>query len=286
MLESLPSRKNDIRINGEHFMKIMRFIDASGRERYGEAIDQNNARLISGDLFSAHQVTDETAAVQKLLAPVLPPSILCVGLNYKEHAAESAMKLPQYPVLFIKSMNALNNPGDPIVMPEVEPVEVDYEGELVVVIGKGGKNISREAALEHVLGYTCGNDVSGRDWQIKKGGTQWCRGKSFDTFCPLGPWLVTPDELPDPGNLKISTTINGELMQSSSTANMIFDVPELIRFLSEGTTLLPGTVIMTGTPPGVGFARKPPVFLKDGDEVTVEIEKIGRLTNPVRRERG
>ncbi len=265
-------------------MKIMRFIDASGRERYGEAIDRNNARLISGDLFGAYQLTDETAAVQKLLAPVLPPSILCVGLNYKEHAAESSMKLPDYPVLFIKSLNALNNPGDPIVLPKAEPVEVDYEGELVVVISKMGKNIPRARALEHVLGYTCGNDVSGRDWQIKKGGSQWCRGKSFDTFCPLGPWLVTPEELPDPGNLKISTTINGETMQSSSTANMIFDVPELIRFLSEGTTLLPGTVIMTGTPPGVGFARKPPVFLKDGDEVSVEIEKIGRLTNRVTRE--
>jgi 2-keto-4-pentenoate hydratase/2-oxohepta-3-ene-1,7-dioic acid hydratase in catechol pathway len=268
-----------------YFMKIIRFVDTSGQERYGEAIDQKNARIISGDLFGAYRLTDETAAVQQLLAPVLPPSILCVGLNYKEHAAESAMKLPDYPVLFIKSLNALNNPGDPIVLPKIEPVEVDYEGELVVVIGKGGKNISRAQALKHVLGYTCGNDVSGRDWQIKKGGSQWCRGKSFDTFCPLGPWLVTPDELPDPGNLKISTTINGEVMQSSSTANMIFDVPELIRFLSEGTTLLPGTVIMTGTPPGVGFARNPPVFLKDGDEVSVEIEKIGRLTNPVRRER-
>jgi 2-keto-4-pentenoate hydratase/2-oxohepta-3-ene-1,7-dioic acid hydratase in catechol pathway len=254
-------------------MKIIRFIDASGRERYGEAMDLRNARVLSGDLFGAYQLTDETATVQKLLTPVLPPSILCVGLNYKEHAAESAMKLPDYPVLFIKSLNALNNPGDPIIMPKVEPVEVDYEGELVVVIGKGGKNISREAALEHVLGYTCGNDVSGRDWQIKKGGTQWCRGKSFDTFCPLGPWLITPDELPDPGHLTISTIINGEVMQSSNTANMIFDVPELIRFLSEGTTLLPGTVIMTGTPPGVGFARKPPVFLKDGDEVTVDREE-------------
>jgi 2-keto-4-pentenoate hydratase/2-oxohepta-3-ene-1,7-dioic acid hydratase in catechol pathway len=162
---------------------------------------------------------------------------------------------------------------------------VDYEGELVVVIGKAGKNISREAALDHVLGYTCGNDVSGRDWQIKKGGSQWCRGKSFDSFCPLGPWLITPDEIPDPNDLSISTTLNGQAMQSSSTANMIFDVPELIRFLSEGTTLSPGMVIMTGTPPGVGFARKPPVFLKHGDEVVIEIEGIGRLRNPVIEEK-
>ena len=154
----------------------------------------------------------------------------------------------------------------------------------MVVIGKAGKNISRSAALSHVLGYTCGNDVSGRSWQIKKGGSQWCRGKSFDGFCPLGPWLVTPEEIPDPDNLKISTTLNGRVMQSSTTADMIFDIRELIRFLSEGTTLLPGTIIMTGTPPGVGFARKPPVFLKSGDEITVEIEGIGRLSNPVRSE--
>ena len=266
-------------------MKIIRFFDTSGQERFGERVDEHTVRLITGDIFSRFRVTDETTAVKKLLAPVVPSTIFCIGLNYKEHAGESGMKVPEYPVLFIKSPNALNNPGDPIVLPQIEPVAVDYEGELVVVIGKAGKNISREAALDHVLGYTCGNDVSGRDWQIKKGGSQWCRGKSFDSFCPLGPSLITPDEIPDPNDLSISTTLNGQAMQSSSTANMIFDVPELIRFLSEGTTLLPGTVIMTGTPPGVGFARKPPVFLKHGDEVVIEIEGIGRLRNPVIEEK-
>ncbi len=262
-------------------MKIIRFLDTSGQARHGEMVDAHTARLIAGDILGRFQVMNETISVQKLFAPVVPSTILCIGLNYREHAGESGMKVPKYPVLFIKSLNALSNPGDPIVLPPIEPVEVDYECELVVVIGKEGKNISREAALDHVLGYTCGNDVSGRDWQIEKGGSQWCRGKSFDSFCPLGPWLVTPDEIPDPNSLSISTTLNGQVMQSSSTANMIFDVPELIRFLSEGTTLLPGTVIMTGTPPGVGFARKPPVFLKDGDEVVIEIEGIGRLRNPV-----
>ncbi|MFQ5757778.1 MAG: fumarylacetoacetate hydrolase family protein [Acidiferrobacterales bacterium] len=266
-------------------MKIIRFLDTSGQERFGERVDEHTVRLITGDIFGGFRVTDETTAAKKLLAPIVPSTIFCIGLNYKEHAGESGMKVPDYPVLFIKSMNAVNNPVDAIVLPQIEPVAVDYEGELVVVIGKTGKNISREAALDHVLGYTCGNDVSGRDWQIKKGGGQWCRGKSFDSFCPLGPWLVTPDEIPEPNDLGISTRLNGQAMQSSSTANMIFDVPELIRFLSEGTTLLPGTVIMTGTPPGVGFARKPPVFLKDGDEVTVEIERIGCLTNPVTRDK-
>ncbi|MFQ5937089.1 MAG: fumarylacetoacetate hydrolase family protein [Acidiferrobacterales bacterium] len=265
-------------------MKIIRFLDPSGEERYGEMLDERNACLIDGHIFESLCATEETVRIEKLLAPVVPASILCVGLNYREHAGESKMEIPDYPVLFIKSANALNNPGDPIVLPKIEPVEVDYEGELVVVIGKVGKDISREAALDHVLGYTCGNDVSGRDWQLKKGGSQWCRGKSFDSFCPLGPCLVTPDELANPNSLAISTTINGNVVQSSNTANMIFDVPELIHFLSQGTTLLPGTVIMTGTPPGVGFARTPPVFLKIGDEVAVEIEHIGRLTNPVRAE--
>ena len=265
-------------------MKIIRFLDESGQKHYGEMVGAQSARMITGDIFGGYLISDETVNVRKLLSPVIPTGILCVGLNYKEHATEAKLEIPEHPVLFMKALNALNNPGDPIVLPKVEPVEVDYEGELVVVIGKAGKNISRGAALSHVLGYTCGNDVSGRSWQIKKGGSQWCRGKSFDGFCPIGPWLVTPDEIPDPNNLKISTTLNGRVMQSSTTADMIFDIRELVRFLSEGTTLLPGTIIMTGTPPGVGFARKPPVLLKSGDEITVEIEGIGRLTNPVRSE--
>jgi len=158
---------------------------------------------------------------------------------------------------------------------------VDYECELAVVIGKTCHNVSRDRALEHVLGYTCGNDISARDWQRNGGGGQWCRGKTFATFCPLGPAIVTTDEIPDPNTLAITTRVNGELMQDWTTSDMIFDVPALIEFLSASTKLLPGTVILTGTPHGVGFARTPPVFLKAGDTVSVEIEKIGCLTNPV-----
>ena len=159
--------------------------------------------------------------------------------------------------------------------------EVDYECELAVVIGRACKNVSRERALDYVLGYTCANDVSARDWQIRNGGGQWCRGKTFDTFAPLGPCLVTPDEIPNPNALKIATILNGERVQDWTTSDMIFDVPRLIEFLSGSTTLVPGTVILTGTPHGVGMAAKPPRWLKPGDVVTVEIEGIGHLTNPV-----
>jgi 2-keto-4-pentenoate hydratase/2-oxohepta-3-ene-1,7-dioic acid hydratase in catechol pathway len=162
--------------------------------------------------------------------------------------------------------------------------EVDYECELAVVIGRRCKNVAKTAALDYVLGYTCANDVSARDWQGKWGGGQWCRGKTFDTFAPLGPCLVLKDEIPDPGALKIRTVLNGQIMQDWNTGDMIFDVPALIAFLSGSTTLLPGTVILTGTPHGIGAARKPPIFLKPGDSITIEIDKIGSLTNPVREE--
>jgi 2-keto-4-pentenoate hydratase/2-oxohepta-3-ene-1,7-dioic acid hydratase in catechol pathway len=155
---------------------------------------------------------------------------------------------------------------------------------LAVVIGKACKNVRREEALSYVLGYTCGNDVSARDWQKQFGGSQWCRGKTFDTFCPLGPTLVTADEIPDPNALQVKTVLNGQVMQDWNTNDMIFDVPTLIEFLSGSTTLQPGTVILTGTPHGVGMARKPPVFLRDGDEISIEIDSIGTLTNPVRDE--
>lgn len=264
-------------------MKILRFLDDAGRERWGEAVDDTKARAIDGDLFGDWRVSDETVSVRKLLTPVRPVAILCIGLNYRRHAEESGAKVPEQPVLFMKSIAAAQHPGDPILLPPSEP-EPDYECELAVVIGKAAKNVSRDDALDHVLGYTCANDVSGRSWQIRRGGGQWCRGKSFDTFCPLGPCLVTPDEFGDPSGHAIRTFLNGEAMQDWTTGDMIFDVPELIRFLSESSTLLPGTVILTGTPQGVGFARKPPVHLKAGDEVTVEVEGIGRLTNPVRAE--
>lgn len=265
-------------------MKIIRFLNSSGQIQYGERTDDKSARLIEGDIFGTYNATDNIVQVEKLLAPVVPPTILCIGLNYRKHAEETGAKIPEYPVLFIKAANVLNNPGDPIVIPKVAPGEVDYECELAVIIGKAAKNVARAEALKYVLGYTCANDVSARRWQKDRGGKQWCRGKSFDTFCPLGPCLVTPDDIPNPNDLKIKTILNGNTMQDSTTADMIFDVPSLISFLSEGTTLLPGTVILTGTPQGVGFARTPPVFLKAGDQVTIEIECIGSLTNPVREE--
>ncbi len=187
--------------------------------------------------------------------------------------------------LFVKGANALQNPGDPIVLPRhARSDEVDYECELGVVIGKACKNVKRENAIDYVLGYTCVNDVSARDWQLKWGGGQWCKGKFFDTFAPIGPCLVTPDEIPQPNNLKIKTVLNGETVQNSSTSDMIFDIPAIIEFLSGSTTLLPGTIILTGTPQGVGMASKPPKYLKAGDSVTIEIEKIGALTNPVTEE--
>ncbi len=265
-------------------MKIVRFRDHSGIIHYGEWATNVSARLIEGHIFDQYEVTDRVVHIEKVLAPIVPPTILCIGLNYRQHAEETGAKIPDYPVLFIKAVNALNDPGDPIVIPKVAPGQVDYECELAVVIGKSAKNVERSRALDYVLGYTCANDVSARRWQKEGGGKQWCRGKSFDTFCPLGPCLVTPDDISDPNNLKITTKLNGETMQDSTTSDMIFDVPTLVSFLSEGTTLLPGTVILTGTPQGVGFARNPPVFLKKGDRVTIEIERIGKLTNPVQDE--
>ena len=267
-------------------MKILRHLTASGQIRYAAQSPDGSARVIEGDIFGEYHVTDETADVAQVLAPIVPTAILCIGLNYRRHAEESGAKPPERPVLFVKGNNTLQNPGGPILLPRhLRSDEVDYECELAVVIGKAAKNVSRENALEYVLGYTCANDVSARDWQIKLGGGQWCRGKFFDTFAPLGPVLVTPDEIPNPNALRISTVLNGETVQDWNTDDMIFDVPALIEFLSGSTTLLPGTVILTGTPHGVGMAQKPPRWLVPGDVVTIEIEGIGALTNPVEEER-
>lgn len=267
-------------------MKIIRYVDSKGIEGFGSLLPDGSAVRIEGDIFGKYKATSEKAQVAKLLAPVRPASILCIGLNYRHHANEAGAKIPELPILFVKGVNALQNPGDPILIPtHLKSDEVDYECELAVVIGKPCKNVSRENALDYVLGYTCANDVSARDWQIKKGGGQWCRGKFFDTFAPLGPCLVTTDEIPDPQTLKIKTVLNGKVMQDWNTNDMIFDVATLIEFLSGSTTLLPGTVILTGTPHGVGMAQKPPLWLKEGDSVSIEIEKIGTLTNPVLNEK-
>ena len=266
-------------------MKIIRYRNSAGQTLWGQQHADGSATRLDGDLFGQQRDTGEKADVAKLLAPLVPADILCIGLNYRKHAEEGDKPIPDYPVLFLKNSGALNNPGDPIVLPRhLRSDQVDYECELAVVIGKPCLNVSRADALKYVLGDTCANDVSARDWQIKKGGGQWCRGKTFATFCPLGPCLVTADEIPNPNALQIKTVLNGQTMQDWNTDDMIFDVPTLIEFLS-GSTLLPaGTVILTGTPHGVGGARKPPVFLKHGDTVTIAIEKIGELTNPVHDE--
>ena len=262
-------------------MKIIRHLTPTG-PAYASLQPDGSAREITGDIYGDFRVTDRVVTPGKLLAPVVPVFLPCIGLNYKRHAAESNLPPPPYPVLFVKNPACTQNPGDPIEIPVKLPsTSVDYECELAVVIGKRCKNVSRADALNYVLGYTCANDVSARDWQRNGGGGQWCRGKTFDTFAPLGPVLVTRDEIPHPNSLRIRTILNGDTLQDWNTDDMIFDVPAIIEFLSASTTLLPGTVILTGTPHGVGFARTPPVFLKAGDTVSIEIENIGTLTNPV-----
>ena len=266
-------------------MKIIRFANPQGHIAHAAQRDDGSAFVIEGDIFGDFRVTDQKAEIAKLLAPVQPFAIICIGLNYKFHAEETKAAIPQHPVVFMKLPNVVQHPGDPILLPtHLKSDKVDYECELAVIIGKKARNVSKADALKHVLGYTCGNDVSARDWQKHGGGGQWCRGKSFDTFCPLGPVLVTADEIQNPNSLAIKTILNGQTMQDWNTNDMIFDVPTLIEFLSGSTTLMPGTVIMTGTPHGVGMARTPPVFMKHGDTVSVEIEKIGTLTNPVLNE--
>jgi 2-keto-4-pentenoate hydratase/2-oxohepta-3-ene-1,7-dioic acid hydratase in catechol pathway len=264
-------------------MKLIRYEDRSGKIHYASEQAGGSCLRVDGEPFGPHTVTRETADVHKILAPVVPIMFWCVGQNYRRHADEVGISSGDFPVLFTKGVNSLQHPGDPIRLPQrAGSGEVDYEAELVVIIGKECRDVSRERALEYVAGYTCGNDVSARDWQLKKGGSQWCRGKSFDTFAPLGPCLVTPDDIPNPSGLRIQTAVNGRVLQDANTGDMIRDVPTLIEFLSQSTTLLPGTAIFTGTPHGVGMAQNPPVWLKDGDEVSVTIEKIGTLTNPVR----
>ena len=264
-------------------MRLIRFKDKSGQCHFGCDYQDGGAFLVNGTLEEGMEKTGERRQVSALLSPVIPTAILCIGLNYRKHAQETGMALPDFPILFMKNPAAINHPGEAIILPEccMDPPQVDFEAELAVVIGRKAKDVSPENALDYVFGYTAGNDVSARRWQKKGGGGQWVKGKSFDTFCPLGPELVTADEIKDPQKLSLRCFLNGMLMQDSLTADMIFSVAELISFLSMGTTLLPGTVILTGTPSGVGFARNPPVFLSPGDTVEVEIDGIGRLVNQV-----
>jgi 2-keto-4-pentenoate hydratase/2-oxohepta-3-ene-1,7-dioic acid hydratase in catechol pathway len=262
-------------------MKIVRHAADGGIHLAREHADGRTTRL-EGELFGTLRDTGVEVRIGKRLAPLEPRDILCIGLNYRKHAAESNAPPPPHPVLFMKNSGTVQNPGDPIVLPrKLRSDTVDYECELAVVIGKTCHNVAKADALAHVAGYTCANDVSAREWQREGGGGQWCRGKTFATFCPLGPVLVTPDDIPDPNRLPIRTVLNGQVMQDWNTDDMIFDVPTLIEFLSASMLLRPGTVILTGTPHGVGFARQPPVYLQPGDTVSIEIGGIGALTNPV-----
>jgi 2-keto-4-pentenoate hydratase/2-oxohepta-3-ene-1,7-dioic acid hydratase in catechol pathway len=237
---------------------------------------------IEQDQSAKMQSGGETVSLSEaqLHAPVVRPAkIVCIGLNYEDHAAETGREIPEKPVVFAKYPNTIIGPGEAIRVPPITG-QVDYEAELVVVIGRAAKNVPKEEALRYVFGYTNGNDVSSRDLQFSEGG-QWTRSKSLDTFAPIGPYIVTRDEIPDPQSLSIRCILNGEVVQEGRTSKMIFSVAELIAFLSTGMTLVPGDIIFTGTPAGVGFVRDPQLFMQPGDEVTVEIEGLDAITNPV-----
>ena len=276
-------------------MALCRINDSNGKPQYALFQDGRVCPLASltDDVPVQHELyergTDWVASLpaadswqtapDRLLPPVPnPEKIICIGLNYRDHAIETGCEIPSEPVVFAKYIDAIVGHGDDIVLPTVSK-QVDYEAELVVVIGKQGKHISADQAMDYVFGYTCGHDVSARDWQKGRPAGQWLLGKTFDTFAPIGPCLVTKDELPDPSNLRVQMHLNGDVVQDSTTAQLIFSIPELIAYLSQIVTLKPGDLIFTGTPPGVGVARTPQVFLQDGDVCNVAIEGIGTLTN-------
>jgi 2-keto-4-pentenoate hydratase/2-oxohepta-3-ene-1,7-dioic acid hydratase in catechol pathway len=258
-------------------MKLARFKDKKGTI-YNGIVEKDTITVVEGSFLSDWKPTRNTLKLSEvtLLAPIIPTSLLALGLNYKAHAEEGNEKLPKAPALFIKAITAINDPGAPIVLPELAPDEVDYEAELAVVIRKTARRIRQENVKDYILGYTCANDVSARDCQFKD--IQWARGKSFDSFAPLGPWIET--EL-DPNNCAICCRVNGRVLQNSNTSLMIFNVSYVVSYLSMCMTMIPGTVILTGTPAGCGFARKPPIWLRHGDTVEVEVEGIGILKNPV-----
>lgn len=238
---------------------------------------------IEGNIFSDFSAAEAAEAALdeiKIMAPIVPPNLIAIGLNYKKHAEETDADLPEKPLIFLKATSSLTGSQSEIILPKLAPKEVDFEAELAVIIGKKAKNIEAVEVDDYILGYSCANDVSARDCQ-KRLDKQWARGKSFDTFCPLGPWIET-DLNPD--DLSIKSILNGEIMQQSRTSDMIFKVEQLVSYLSHNMTLLPGTVILTGTPEGVGFARKKQIFLEAGDEITIEIEGLGSLKNKVRLE--
>jgi 2-keto-4-pentenoate hydratase/2-oxohepta-3-ene-1,7-dioic acid hydratase in catechol pathway len=264
-------------------MKYIRILTRDDKARTGILEPDNTINLIESDIFNDPLPTGETLTlndVKHYLPPVDPPNIFAIGLNYREHALETKAQIPQAPVIFIKASTSLSAHRWPILLPKPAPDEVDFEAELVIVIGKKAKHITAQQAPDFIFGYTCGNDVSARDCQ-KRIDRQWARGKSFDTFAPIGPVIATGL---DPNNLRIRSFLNGSCMQDSTTADLIFPVNEIVSYLSQNFTLLPGTLIFTGSPPGVGVARKPPVFLRPGDQIIVDIEGIGSLNNHVQKE--
>ncbi|NNE00305.1 MAG: fumarylacetoacetate hydrolase family protein [Pirellulaceae bacterium] len=276
-------------------MALCRITDANGQPQYAlyadakvcplgsltDEVPDGNQLFAAGSAWIDSLGTDGQwqPAPAKLLPPVASPEkVICIGLNYRDHAIETGADIPTEPVVFSKFVSTIVGHGDHIQLPTVSD-EVDYEAELVVVIGKAGKNVSAADAMDHVYGYTCGHDVSARDWQKGRPGGQWLLGKTFDTFAPIGPCIVTKEEIDDPHKLRVRMHLNGEVVQDSTTAQLIFDIPTLIAHLSKVTTLKPGDLIFTGTPPGVGAARTPPLFLKPGDSCSVQIDGIGTLTN-------
>jgi len=258
--------------------KFVRYQDCDAI-RYGELIGNTIQPLDRNFLDQDCEYCGERIALKSvcLLTPVTPPNIIAIGLNYKQHSEETKIPTANDPVIFLKATTSLAHPYEEIMLPAMAPKEVDYEGELAIVIGKTAKNITVEEAHQYIFGYTCANDVSARDCQFRLD-KQWARGKSFDAFSPMGPCVVQGI---DAGHLNIQTRLNGKIMQSGNTSQLIFGIEELVSYCSKNMTLLPGTVIMSGTPSGVGYTRRPPVFLKKGDVVEIEIEGIGVLHNAV-----
>lgn len=272
-------------------MKLVRFEDDKTQVQFGKDFGDGTAELLAGDPLASFpelpSLTGRVVPIVRRLSPVEPSNLFCIGMNYKAHVAEMGGAIPQRPVVFMKPTTTVQHPGQPVRVPRCEHdgPETDQEAELAVVIGKIARDVAVDDALDYVLGYTCANDVSARWWQKHGGGGQFIRGKGFDTFCPLGPVLVTPgngdNEISDPQNLRVQGSLDGSVLQDGNTSDMIFSVAALIAFLSQDTTLLPGTVILTGTPPGVGWAREPKQLMRPGMEAVVEIEGLGRLVNPV-----
>ena len=262
-------------------MRLVSFVGGFGRIE-GQDVVPMGTDLVAYLAGEPARESDSRVITGVAQLPVIPSphKIICVGLNYRDHAAEAGQPIPDHPPLFAKFSNSLIGPGEPIYLPEIAPDQVDYEAELGVVMGRRASRVGVESALDYVAGYVCANDVSARDLQFQT--SQWLRGKAIDSFLPIGPWLVTRDEISDPQDLQIECLVNGELLQDSNTRHMIFGVADLVSIISRTITLMPGDIICTGTPSGVGAARKPPRFLAAGDEITVRIEGLGELTNRVR----